>query len=129
MREAFGETIREIRKRQHLSREEVAERLDCNPHTVGRWERGRHFPDEQTILRLPAALEVSPDEFHRVLETRLRLLFALKFPQRRRRPPAGTARDRAAYPPVTSPPSDLAGQSDDEWVPALTYFRRSDLLR
>jgi transcriptional regulator with XRE-family HTH domain len=128
MREALGETIREIRKRRRLSREEVAERLACSPDTVGRWERGRHFPDDQTILRLPAALEVSPDEFRRVLETRLRLLFATEPPGRRGRP-TGTARDRAAYPPVTSPPSDLAGQSDDEWVPALTYFRRSDLLR
>lgn len=126
MREALGETIRDLRTRNGLTQEEVARRLECNRQTVGRWEKGQHFPDDQTIRRLPSALGVSVEEFNRVFDAQFRLAFARSSPDGSTR---GSKAGSAAYPPVPTGLSEIAGHSEDEWVQGITYFRRSDLFR
>lgn len=47
----LGENIRQLRKRDDLTQENVAEMLNVSPQSVSKWERGDTFPD---ITLLPA---------------------------------------------------------------------------
>ena len=44
MKTKLGNTIRRARKEKHLTREQLAVRLNCSAGTIGRWERGDKRP-------------------------------------------------------------------------------------
>jgi len=54
--EAIGRAIREARKQNALSQEELAEKLKVSQGSISNWERGEQEPDEDTKARLQSVL-------------------------------------------------------------------------
>lgn len=59
---AFGKRLRELRERQKLSQDALADATDIHPTAIGRMERGAREPRLTTILRLADGLDVQPGE-------------------------------------------------------------------
>lgn len=59
---AFGKRLRELRNRQELSQDALANATDIHPTAIGRMERGSREPRLTTILRLAHGLGVQPGE-------------------------------------------------------------------
>ena len=57
-RKLLGEGIRKYRKLQHLTQEQLAEKVDLNPVYMGQIERGYKVPTVDVLLRLAKALKV-----------------------------------------------------------------------
>ena len=57
----MGNRIKEIRKRNGLTQEQLAERLDLSVEFVGQIERGLKLPSMQVFIRLIEVLNVSAD--------------------------------------------------------------------
>ena len=58
----IGDLIRALRWRKRLSREQAARALGVHRTTLTHWEEGRAAPNEETRLRLCAALDALPPE-------------------------------------------------------------------
>ncbi len=58
----IGEKLYRIRKRAGMTREEVAEAADISERTYADIERGSVNMRTETILRICAALHITPDE-------------------------------------------------------------------
>lgn len=58
---ALGDRIKEVRKTQNLTQEQLAERLDISVEFVGQIERGLKLPSMQVFIRLIETLNVSAD--------------------------------------------------------------------
>lgn len=58
---AVGETIRELRRRAHLSQGDLARRLGMRQGPVSNLEQGKNFPSAQVLLRLAAILNTTTD--------------------------------------------------------------------
>jgi len=58
----LGARIKELRKRQHLTQENLAEKIDIGPRSLRKIEAGKSFPSSDTLEKLHIALEVSPME-------------------------------------------------------------------
>ncbi|MGQ0804126.1 MAG: helix-turn-helix domain-containing protein [Actinomycetota bacterium] len=69
---AFGEVLRELREKRGMSQEALS--FACGRHRtyVSLLERGRNSPSLNTLWMLAEALEVTPSEFVRRIERRLR---------------------------------------------------------
>lgn len=63
--------MRDIRERQKLTQETVADRADLNRKTVGNAERGDYAPTLPVLFALADALDVPLSEVVRVYEERL----------------------------------------------------------
>lgn len=63
--EAVGARIRQLRKSQGLSQEELALRAELSPAYYGLVERGIKCPSVETIWKIAAGLGVSPSELLR----------------------------------------------------------------
>ena len=59
IRSAFGQRIRELRRRKRLSQEQLAARADLHWTYVSGIERGVRDPGLRTVARLATALGVS----------------------------------------------------------------------
>jgi transcriptional regulator with XRE-family HTH domain len=59
---AFGQRLRELRDRQELSQDALADATDIHSTAIGRMERGAREPRLTTILRLADGLSVQPGE-------------------------------------------------------------------
>lgn len=62
MRESFGENLAGIRKTRGLSQSELADTLHISRQAVSNWERGKSYPDLETLSLIASALEVSVSE-------------------------------------------------------------------
>lgn len=58
----FGNRLYELRKRQGLSQEELANRLDVTRQTVSKWEVGDSAPDMEKLIALSELFGISLDE-------------------------------------------------------------------
>ena len=58
---ALGDRIKEVRKTQNLTQEQLAERLDISVEFVGQIERGLKLLSMQVFIRLIETLNVSAD--------------------------------------------------------------------
>ena len=58
----IGKNIRDLRKRQNMTQDELAARLFVTRQTVSSWERGKSYPDLDTLLQLAEALSASPND-------------------------------------------------------------------
>ena len=58
---SFSENLKQIRKDNHLSQEELAELLDVSRQAVSKWEQGMGYPEVEKLLLLSAELNVSLD--------------------------------------------------------------------
>lgn len=62
---SLGETLLEMRKKKHLSQEEVAEKLNVTRQTISKWETDQSSPDFDKIGPLCDLYEISADELLR----------------------------------------------------------------
>lgn len=67
----FGKFIAELRKENHMTQMQLAEKLHVTDKAVSRWERGHGFPDINTIEPLAEVLGVSVLEIMRAERTTL----------------------------------------------------------
>lgn len=59
---SLGEKIRDCRKQQNLSQEQLAKRLHVSRQAVTKWETGRGFPDIENLIALSDEFGLSLDE-------------------------------------------------------------------
>ena len=64
----FGRVLREVRKAQGLSQEELAHRSGYHPTYIGQLERGKKSPSLRTIESLATVLKTSGSELLRRVE-------------------------------------------------------------
>lgn len=57
-----GRNIRELRRRQGITQEKLAEKLGTTPQAVSRWESGVGYPDIELLPHIADAFGVSLDE-------------------------------------------------------------------
>lgn len=57
----YYKKIHELRKANHLSQEELANRLDVSRHDISKWESGTVMPDINNLLKLSEIFNVSID--------------------------------------------------------------------
>lgn len=58
----FGMFMKELRKRNGLTQEQVAERLNVSNRTVSRWETGTNMPDISLLIEIAKIYDVSIPE-------------------------------------------------------------------
>lgn len=67
--ETFGTLLRQFRKRQHLTQQQLAKALGLHRNTIGRWEEGSFLPESKTlILELARCLHLTELEARRLLD-------------------------------------------------------------
>lgn len=57
----INDTIKELRKRDHLTQVELAEKLNCNRQKIADWERNKTTPAADDIILLSNVFHVSTD--------------------------------------------------------------------
>lgn len=57
----IGDRIKEVRKKNGLTQEQLAERLDVSVEFVGQIERGLKLPSMQVFIKIVEVLKVSAD--------------------------------------------------------------------
>ncbi len=57
----FGDQIRDLRRREGLTQEQLAQRLMITRQAVSNWERGSNLPDIETLIRIATTFDVSLD--------------------------------------------------------------------
>ena len=58
----IGQFLRELRRAQKLTQEQLAEELGVSNRSVSRWETGVNLPDFDILLRLAARYGVGVEE-------------------------------------------------------------------
>ena len=58
----LGEKIRNLRKKNKLTQEELAEKLNVSPQAVSKWETGASSPDVDMLVSLAAFFRTTVDE-------------------------------------------------------------------
>ena len=59
---SVGENIKNIRKKNNITQEELAEKLNVTRQAVSNWENGKSEPDIKTISTIAGIFEISTDE-------------------------------------------------------------------
>ncbi len=57
----MGERIQDLRKRQGMSQEALAEQMQVSRQAVSKWERGEAMPDTGNVVQLSKLFQVSTD--------------------------------------------------------------------
>lgn len=57
----LGRRVKELRKKQHMTQEELAEKLDISASFLGHIERGTRVASLETLVKLCIALETDPN--------------------------------------------------------------------
>lgn len=57
----FGDQVRDLRRREGLTQEQLAQRLMVTRQAVSNWERGSNLPDIETLIRIATTFDVSLD--------------------------------------------------------------------
>ena len=58
---SFAENLKQIRKENGLSQEELAEIMDVSRQAVSKWEQGSGYPEVEKLLLLSSKLNISLD--------------------------------------------------------------------
>ena len=58
---SFAENLKQLRKENQLSQEELAEILDVSRQAVSKWEQGIGYPEVEKLLILSSKLNISLD--------------------------------------------------------------------
>ena len=64
MKLTIGENIRDHRRKQDLTQEELAERLGVSYQSVSRWENGTTYPDIELLPAISKLLGITVDELN-----------------------------------------------------------------
>ena len=57
----FGKTLKEFRKRNALTQEELAKKINVHPTTIKNWESNNCFPDLKNLCSLADVFHTSTD--------------------------------------------------------------------
>ena len=57
----IGQTIYQLRKKQHLTQKQLADLLGITYQAVSNWENGKNDPDLDQIRRMTIIFDVSAD--------------------------------------------------------------------
>lgn len=60
MEQSFGSLIAELRKKQNMTQQDLANKLNITGKAVSKWERGLSYPDITSISKIANILEVDP---------------------------------------------------------------------
>ena len=58
----IGENITALRKENHLTQEQLAEKMNVTSQAVSKWENGLSFPDVETVARLSELFGCTTDK-------------------------------------------------------------------
>ncbi|MBQ8458991.1 helix-turn-helix transcriptional regulator [bacterium] len=64
IKELLGKRIKELRKRQHLTQEKLAELADIEIPSLSNIENGKNYPNHETLGKIANALNVKPHELY-----------------------------------------------------------------
>ena len=64
MKLTIGENIRNYRRKQDLTQEELAERLGVSYQSISRWENGATYPDIELLPAISKLLGITVDELN-----------------------------------------------------------------
>src|SRR5579864_8480202 len=68
----FGEMLKTLRKRQHITQQDLSSKLGVHRNTIGSWERGEFLPETKgMVLELARHLRLSEIETRHLLEASL----------------------------------------------------------
>ena len=67
----FGKVLREIREKNHISQEKLAEHCDLDRTYISLLERGHRQPTITTIFKLSKALNISPSSLIEKVENQV----------------------------------------------------------
>jgi transcriptional regulator with XRE-family HTH domain len=59
---SIGETIRAAREMQHISQQELAQKVRVGTETIEKYEIGEKIPSTQTLLKLSTVLDIPASE-------------------------------------------------------------------
>ena len=59
---SVGENIKNIRKKNNITQEELAEKLNVTRQAVSNWENGKTEPDIETLTKIAQIFDISIDE-------------------------------------------------------------------
>lgn len=59
-KQAFGKSLKQIRKSKNITQEVLAEMIGIHPRQVSKIETGEHFPNSSTLENICVALSVAP---------------------------------------------------------------------
>ncbi|BBO73123.1 transcriptional regulator [Desulfosarcina widdelii] len=68
IKQLLGARIKEIRKKRHLTQEQLAEKVGINPKYVSSIERGKENPTLDTFIKIAESLEVGIGDLFNRLE-------------------------------------------------------------
>jgi transcriptional regulator with XRE-family HTH domain len=68
MKQIIGARIKEIRARNRINKERLAERMGINPKYLSSIERGKENPSLNTLIKLSESLEVDLGEIFSLLQ-------------------------------------------------------------
>lgn len=58
---SIGARLQELRKRENMTQEDLAERLDVTRQVISKWERDQSVPNTETVVMLSQIFQVSTD--------------------------------------------------------------------
>ncbi|MBQ7776272.1 MAG: helix-turn-helix transcriptional regulator [Lachnospiraceae bacterium] len=61
---SFGQLIKMLRERKHLTQENLASMLNVSTSTVCKWEKGNNLPDINIFSNISEVLDVSFEDLH-----------------------------------------------------------------
>lgn len=67
----FGKVLRELREKNSLSQEKLAEFCDLDRTYISLLERGLRQPTLTTLFKLSSALKIKPSELVELVDTKL----------------------------------------------------------
>lgn len=62
MQNSFGKNLKALRKANHMSQTELAEKIGNTQRNVSYWEHGETEPDIDTIVAIANLFDVTTDE-------------------------------------------------------------------
>ena len=71
LRHCFGIELRRLREQRHLSQEKMASHCNLDRTYISLMERGIRTPSLFTVFEIAHALEMSPSDIIKVVESRL----------------------------------------------------------
>jgi transcriptional regulator with XRE-family HTH domain len=123
IRKAIGQALREVRESRHLTQAQLGESLDTDRQTVGRWERGKHMPDDEVYSKLPGVLGVSTHTFLDAVDRAQRRILRER-EEEEQATGKKQRRDKRYAPPIT-PDNEIV--EADEWIRGIILIPRSAL--
>lgn len=60
--EKFGKLLCQLRKDKKMSQQDLAEKIPIGREAISKWERGKNYPDIQTLVKLSEIFDLSINE-------------------------------------------------------------------